>query len=138
MIGFAITAKLISAFVFATWIVQFLYFLNLTIFCYCAVWFVSDLVRTKIVGFLMHRLKYHTIFQAKQTFRRWHGCYLQKQQEHREHKRRLEQKILQIARIWRCKAQETRGVVLQGQIENRHVRYMPWLVKTGLSGFRPG
>ena len=27
-ISFAVTAKLISAFVFATWIVQFLYFLN--------------------------------------------------------------------------------------------------------------
>ena len=29
-ISFAVTAKLISAFVFATWIVQFLYFLNPT------------------------------------------------------------------------------------------------------------
>ena len=45
---FAVTAKLISAFVFATWIVQFLFFLNpnfklLTIFCSCTDQFVSHL-----------------------------------------------------------------------------------------------
>ena len=55
--------KLISAFVFATRIVQVLYFLNpklnfmpLTIFYDCTAQFVSDLVRTQIVGFLTHRL----------------------------------------------------------------------------------
>ena len=55
--------KLISAFVFATRILQFLYFLNLklnfmplTIFYDCTARFVSDLVRTQIVGFLTHRL----------------------------------------------------------------------------------
>ena len=49
-ISFAVTAKLISAFVFAPRIVQFLYFLkpkfpgfNLAIFCACTVRFVSDL-----------------------------------------------------------------------------------------------
>ena len=61
-VSFALTAKLISAFVLATRIVQFLYFLNpkfqaQTIFCDCTGWFVLDLVRTQIVGFLMHRLK---------------------------------------------------------------------------------
>ena len=45
---FAVTAKLISAFVFATWIVQFLFFLNptfklLACFCNCTGRFVSDL-----------------------------------------------------------------------------------------------
>ena len=49
-ISFGVTAKLISAFVFATWIVQFLFFLNpkfqvLACFCDCTCWFVSDLVR---------------------------------------------------------------------------------------------
>ena len=44
-----VTAKLISAFVFTTRIVKFLYFLNpkfqaSTIFCGCTAWFVSDLV----------------------------------------------------------------------------------------------
>ena len=48
-ISFAVTAKLISAFVFATRIVQSLFFLNtkfqaLAIFCGCTAWFVSDLV----------------------------------------------------------------------------------------------
>ena len=60
-----VTAKLINAFVFATQIVQFLYFLNpkfpasnLTIFCDCTARFVSDLGGTQIVGFLTHRLKF--------------------------------------------------------------------------------
>ena len=47
-ISFAATAKLISAFVFATRIVQSLYFLNfklLAIFCGCTAGFVSDLAR---------------------------------------------------------------------------------------------
>ena len=52
--------KLISAFVFATRIVQILYFLNpqvpASIFCDCAVRFVSDLVGTQVFGFLAHRL----------------------------------------------------------------------------------
>ena len=48
-ISFAVTAKLISAFVFANWIVQSLYFINrnfklLNIFCGCTAWLVSDLV----------------------------------------------------------------------------------------------
>ena len=50
-----VTAKLISAFVFATQIVQFLYFLSPKFpasshFCGCIAWFVSDLVRNQIVG----------------------------------------------------------------------------------------
>ena len=45
----AVSAKLISAFVFATRIVQSLYFLNLlAVFCYCAVRSVSDLVTTLV------------------------------------------------------------------------------------------
>ena len=49
-ISFAVTAKLISASVFATRIVQSLYFLNpnfkpLAIFCDCTARFVSDQVR---------------------------------------------------------------------------------------------
>ena len=48
-ISFAVTAKLISAFVFATWIVQSLYYLNskfkpLAVFCGCTARPVSDLV----------------------------------------------------------------------------------------------
>ena len=44
-ISFVVTAKLISAFVFATGIVQYLRNLKtLTIFCRCTAWFVSDLV----------------------------------------------------------------------------------------------
>ena len=49
-ISFAVTAKLISAFVFATWIVQSLYYLNpkfqasIAIFCGCTAPFVWDLV----------------------------------------------------------------------------------------------
>ena len=48
-ISFAVTAKLISAFVFTTRIAQFFYFLNpkfqpLAIFCSCTGRFVSDLV----------------------------------------------------------------------------------------------
>ena len=47
-ISFAVTAKLISAFVFATRIVQSLFFLNpkfkpLAMFCSCTARFVSDL-----------------------------------------------------------------------------------------------
>ena len=50
-ISFTVNAKLISAFGFATRIVQSLYYLNPKfqacsyIFCGCAVWFMSDLVR---------------------------------------------------------------------------------------------
>ena len=56
------TAKLISAFVFATRIVQFLYFLNPkfpVIFCACTGWFVSDLFENLIVGFPTRRLICH-------------------------------------------------------------------------------
>ena len=58
---FAVTAELISAFVFATQLVQSLCFLiqnfqPLTIFCDCTAQLMSDLVRTQIVGFLTHRL----------------------------------------------------------------------------------
>ena len=57
-ISLTITAKLISAFVFATRIVQFLYFLDpnfqpLAIFCACAARSESDLVGTPKTGFLM-------------------------------------------------------------------------------------
>ena len=54
----------ISAFAFATRIVQFLFFFNLkfqaflTFFCDCTARFVSDLIGTQIVGFLMHMLIY--------------------------------------------------------------------------------
>ena len=67
-ISFAVTAKLISAFVFATQIVQFLYFLNEkfrtsnSIFCDCTARFVSDQFETQIVVFLMHRLIYLFIY----------------------------------------------------------------------------
>ena len=55
------SAKLISAFVFATYIVHPLYFLNpkfqvLAIFCICTALFVSDLVGNQNVGSLMTRL----------------------------------------------------------------------------------
>ena len=36
-ISFAVTAKLISAFVFATWIVQYLYFLNPSLWPYLVI-----------------------------------------------------------------------------------------------------
>ena len=60
-ISFAVTAKLISAIVFATWIVQSFFFnpkfQASSLLLDCKGWFVSDLVRTQIVGFLPHRLK---------------------------------------------------------------------------------
>ena len=56
--SFAVTAKLISAFVFATRIVQIQKFQSLTTFCDCTARFVSDLVGTQVVGFLMHRLSF--------------------------------------------------------------------------------
>ena len=61
-ISFAVTVKLISTFVFATWIVQFPYFIipnfkPLAIFCACTVGCVSDLFRNHIVVFLMMPLK---------------------------------------------------------------------------------
>ena len=47
-ISCTVTTQLISAFVFATWIVQSLYFLNpkfqtSSLFCGCAAWFMSEL-----------------------------------------------------------------------------------------------
>ena len=67
-ISFAETLKLISAFVFATWIVQYLYFLNknfkpLAISSGCTAWFVSDLVRIQIVGFLTPGLILHCTYE---------------------------------------------------------------------------
>ena len=55
-ISFAVTAKLISAFVFESKIVQSLYLLirnfkPLAIFCGCTAWFVSDLVENSEVRF---------------------------------------------------------------------------------------
>ena len=64
-ISFAVTVKLISAFVFTTPIVQFLLYLQnfkpLAIFCDCTVRFVSDLFGNHIVGFPTIRLisRYH-------------------------------------------------------------------------------
>ena len=58
-ISFAVIVKLISAFVFATQIVQSLYFLNpkfQAIFCGCTARFVSDLVGTPKTDFLTTRL----------------------------------------------------------------------------------
>ena len=52
-ISCAVTAQLISAFVFATQIVQFL-LQNFKLLVFCK----SDLVSTQIVGFLMQRLIY--------------------------------------------------------------------------------
>ena len=58
-ISFAVTAMLISAFVFATRLVQSLYFLNtLAVFCYCALQFVSDLFGNHIVVFSMRWLNF--------------------------------------------------------------------------------
>ena len=65
-ISFAVTAKLISAFVFATRIVQFLLDLNrklsfkllhVALFCDCTGRFMSDLFGNHIVGFPTRRLK---------------------------------------------------------------------------------
>ena len=64
-VSFAVTAHLIIAFIFATQIEQFLYFLNPTVpllskstisFCACTGQFVSDLFGNHIVCFLMTRL----------------------------------------------------------------------------------
>ena len=57
-ICFAVPMKLISAFDFATGIVQFLYFNNpkfppLAIFCACTGRFVPDLIKNHIDGFLV-------------------------------------------------------------------------------------
>ena len=60
-ISFAVTVKLISPFIFATRIVQTLYFLNfrpLAIFYRYTAWFVSDLMKTPKTGFLRTRLMY--------------------------------------------------------------------------------
>ena len=60
--AYAVTAKLISAFVFATRIVQFLfYFKLLVLFCACTGRFVSDLFGNHIVGFPTRRLIYYFI-----------------------------------------------------------------------------
>ena len=53
-----VTAKLIRAFVFAKWMVQFLFFLKLKfpaarVFCTCTTHFVLNLFGNHIVGFLM-------------------------------------------------------------------------------------
>ena len=58
-ISFGVTAKLISAFVFATGIVQFLFYLNKKFqasSCACTGRFVSDLFGNHIVGFPTRRL----------------------------------------------------------------------------------
>ena len=55
--GNTITAKLIGAFVFATRIVQFLFYLNPKFQASnCIGWFVSDMFKNHIVCFLMRRL----------------------------------------------------------------------------------
>ena len=58
-ISFAVTANLISTFVFATWIAQYIFFIT-TIFQASShtAWLVSDLVRIHIVGFLTPGLIY--------------------------------------------------------------------------------
>ena len=62
-----VTAKLISAFVFATRIVQFLFYLNpkfqasSSFLCAGTGRFVSDLFGNHIVGFPTRRLRYHPI-----------------------------------------------------------------------------
>ena len=54
-ISFAVIPKLISAFVFVTWTVKSLYFLNLKFPAIshlgCTAWFVSDLVRIQLLVF---------------------------------------------------------------------------------------
>ena len=61
--SFSVNAKLISAFVYATRIVQFLFYLNpkfqasIALFCACTGRFVSDLFGNNIVGFPTRRLK---------------------------------------------------------------------------------
>ena len=57
----AVTAQLISAFVFVAQTVQSFFFFNpslylVAIFCGCTALFVSNLVGTQIVGFLVRRL----------------------------------------------------------------------------------
>ena len=66
-ISFAVTAKLISAFVFTTWKVQSLYFLNTkfkppAIFCGCKARFVSDLVGNPEHGF-SHNKAYIQLYE---------------------------------------------------------------------------
>ena len=63
-ISFIVTAKLISAFVFSTLIVQFLYFVNPKfpasshLISACTARFVSNLFEKHIVGFFMSQLLY--------------------------------------------------------------------------------
>ena len=71
-----VTAKLISAFVFTTRIVKFLYFLNpkfqaSTIFCGCTAWFVSDLVENTEDRF-SHNEAQLKLIQASQCLFLWH------------------------------------------------------------------
>ena len=70
-ISFAVTAKLISTFIFATRIVQSLFYLNPKfqessyILCDCTARFVSDLVGNPEDRFLRTRLKYHVFLDKK-------------------------------------------------------------------------
>ena len=61
-------------------------------------------------------------------FQHWHQFHIRRQLEHEEHIRRVQQKTIEIAKIWKYKAQETRGQLLQAQIQTRHVRILSlWL-----------
>ena len=75
-----ITAKLIRAFVFATWIVQSLYFLNLkfqasSIFCGCTARFVSDLVGNPEARFSCNVAQL-SIFSQQSFSHHWLGIFL--------------------------------------------------------------
>ena len=74
VISCAVTAQLISAFVFAAQIVQSLFFLNpkfkpLAIFCGCTAWFVSDLVRNPENRFS------HNEAHISGSFGEWMSCH---------------------------------------------------------------
>ena len=76
----AVTAKLISAFVFATRIVQFLFYLNPKFQASSS--FVSDLDGNHIVGFPTRRLKFKHfnnaggLLEATCTFSAWYTAVL--------------------------------------------------------------
>ena len=76
-ISFAVTTKMISAFVFAIRIVQSLYFLDpkfkpLVIFCDCAAWFVSDLVGNPEDRF-SHKEAHLKAYEPRRKNARLHG-----------------------------------------------------------------
>ena len=81
-----VTAKLISAVVFATWIVHFLFFINplLALFCACAGRFVSDLFGNHIVGFPTRRLTRKAVIRGTDQIQHKPACAVREEAQELE------------------------------------------------------